>query len=402
MIPDVTDSTWAKIRFGPDGWQRVASVLGSITDEPALVVIHNAVRDAVRDAQLAPAEALDLLGTGLPPTRSEVIMTQLLSFAANQLAGPYSPVGERPARLARVHNLATVIMAGSKPASDQQLDAFRACVHTSVDDQLLRSWYDETHLPDGLNLDPELRWMRRTPDRAAHRRRCADRNGTRPGSERLGRNHAAQARASIPLPEAKEAAWQLLMQPSDLSAYELYATADGFFDPRQTDLTAAYVPRYFAEIGATADFRSGWVLGGVATKAFPSSAATPETVQLAEADLEPRSPGPGAPGPRRRHRPAAPRRRLAVPLQLIRVDRSDHRSTPDRGRGAGSARSRRTRPGRRSAAARPGRRRRRGRRRGSRGRPRTARRRRSRAGSARESAVVKVSLVALSLTSSMP
>ena len=92
-----------------------------------------------------------------------------------------------------------------------------------------------------------------------------------------GRIHAAQARASIPLPEAKEAAWQILMQPSEFSAYELYATADGFFDPRQTDLTAAYVTRYFAEIGATADFRSGWVLGGMATKTFPSNAATPET-----------------------------------------------------------------------------------------------------------------------------
>ena len=85
------------------------------------MVIHNAVRDAVRDAQLAPAEALDLLGASLPATRSEVIVTQLLDFAANQLAGPYSPVGERPARLARVHDLATVIMERSEPGSDRQL-----------------------------------------------------------------------------------------------------------------------------------------------------------------------------------------------------------------------------------------------------------------------------------------
>ena len=115
------------------------------------------------------------------------------------------------------------------------------------------------------------------------------------------------------------------MQPSELSAYELYATADGFFDPRQTDLTAAYVPRYFAEIGATADFRSGWVLGGVATKAFPSTAATPETVQLAEQTLGRDLAVPGAPGRRRRHGPTPPRSRLAVALQLIGVDRSDHR-----------------------------------------------------------------------------
>ena len=285
VIPDVTDSTWAKIRFGDDGWRRLAAVLGSITDESASVVIHNAVRDAVRDAQLAPAEALDLLCDSLPTRRSEVIVTQLLAFAASQLAGAYSPVAERPARLARVHDLATVIMESSEPGSDRQLAAFRACVRTSVDDQLLRGWHDETHLPPGLDLDPELLWgvVRQIVLLTGDDTLIDAALGRDPSAS--GRNHAAQARASIPSPEAKEAAWKLLMQPSELSAYELYATADGFFDPRQTTLTAPYVPRYFAEIGATADFRSGWVLGGVATKAFPSTAATPETVELAEQTL---------------------------------------------------------------------------------------------------------------------
>ena len=285
VIPDVTDSTWAKIRFGHEGWRRLAPVLGSITDEPASVVIHNAVRDAVRDAQLAPAEALDLLGASLPSTRSEVIVTQLLAFAADQLAGPYSPVGERPARLARVHDLATMIMDRSESASDRQLAAFRACVHTSVDDQLLRGWHDETHLPPGLDLDPELLWIvvRQIVLLTGDDTLIDAALGRDPSAS--GRHHAAQARASIPSPAAKEAAWRLLMQPSELSAYELYATAESFFDPRQTALTAAYVPRYFAEIGATADFRSGWALGGVATRAFPSTAATPETVRLAEQAL---------------------------------------------------------------------------------------------------------------------
>jgi aminopeptidase N len=285
VIPDVTDSTWAKIRFGDDGWSRLASVLESITDEPASVVIHNAVRDAVRDAQLGPVEALDLLCASLPSTRSEVILTQLLAFAANQLAGAYSPVAERPTRLARVHDLATAIMDRSEPGSDRQLAAFRACVRTSVDDQLLRGWHDETHLPPGLDLDPELLWgvVRRIVLLTGDETLIDAALGRDPSAS--GRNHAAQARASIPSADAKEAAWLLLMQPSELSAYELYATAEGFFDPRQTALTAGYVPRYFAEIGATAEFRSGWVLGGVATKAFPSTAATPETVQLAEQTL---------------------------------------------------------------------------------------------------------------------
>ena len=54
VVPDATDATWAKIRFGPDGWARVAPVLPSITDEPVLVVIYNAIRDAVRRRRPGP------------------------------------------------------------------------------------------------------------------------------------------------------------------------------------------------------------------------------------------------------------------------------------------------------------------------------------------------------------
>ena len=54
VVPDATDATWAKIRFGPGGWDRLAAVLPKIGDEPVLVVIYNAIRDAVRSADLAP------------------------------------------------------------------------------------------------------------------------------------------------------------------------------------------------------------------------------------------------------------------------------------------------------------------------------------------------------------
>ena len=77
----------------------------------------------------------------------------------------------------------------------------------------------------------------------------------------------------------------MVVEPSELSAYELYATARGIFQPHQSDLVAAYVPRYFAEIGATARFRSGWSLAEVATSAFPHYTATRATLELAEATL---------------------------------------------------------------------------------------------------------------------
>ena len=106
VVPDATDATWAKIRFGPDGWGRLAPVLPKIGDEPVLVVIYNAIRDAVRSADLDPAIALDLISSGIPAVRAELIVSSVLKFAADQLAGSYCPVPERPARLARVRDLA--------------------------------------------------------------------------------------------------------------------------------------------------------------------------------------------------------------------------------------------------------------------------------------------------------
>jgi aminopeptidase N len=100
-----------------------------------------------------------------------------------------------------------------------------------------------------------------------------------------GQVHAARARARRPDPAAKEAAWRLIVEPSSAGAYELYATGDGFWVAEQTELTAPYVARYFAEIGSTAAFREGWALGQVATQAFPRTAATPESLELAEAAL---------------------------------------------------------------------------------------------------------------------
>ena len=75
------------------------------------------------------------------------------------------------------------------------------------------------------------------------------------------------------------------MEPSSVSAYEAYATADGFFRPGQDELTQPYVARYFAEIAATARFRRGWALGRVAQEAFPRLAVDAETVRLAEQTL---------------------------------------------------------------------------------------------------------------------
>ena len=286
VVPDLRDDTWAKVRFGPDGWVQVAQVLPLLEDEPVLVVVYNAVRDAVREASLGSAEALDLVCASLGRQRSDALLSVVGRFAAESLAGPYSPVPERAARLGRVHVVAQEILVGSEPGSDRQLTGFRLAVATATDPDLLQGWYDSRQLPEGLELDLELTWSivarlvavggdPTVIDRTLQHDRSS-----------ASADHAARARASVPTAAAKEVAWRLLMSPSAATAYEVYATGEGFWVAGQEELTEPYVARYFAEIGGTTDFRSGWALGEVAENAFPALAATADAVRRAENLLE--------------------------------------------------------------------------------------------------------------------
>lgn len=284
VVPDVADAGWAKMRFGPDGWSRLATVLPQVRDEAVLVVAYNAIRDAVRDADLDPAVALDLIGDSLSGQQSEDLVGIVLGFAARSLAGPFASVPDRLGRLARVHATALEILTGSGAGSDRQLAGFRLAVGTSADADRLRDWAADRSLPDGVQLDAELTWSIVERLAVAGDTDLIDATlHTDPSS--AARVHAARARASLPSAAAKEAAWALLTRPSTTSAYEVYGAADGFFVVGQEELTDPYAARYFAEIGDTARFRNGWSLAQVARQAFPRLAVDEGSVAAAERAL---------------------------------------------------------------------------------------------------------------------
>jgi aminopeptidase N len=265
--------------------RRVLTALLGLTDDTAAVPVWNAVRDAVRDATLDPAEALGIVEAALPTAPADIVVFSVLGFALDQLAGAYAPVADRADRAGRVRRVAWAVVDAAGPGTDRQLVAFRQAVRSEPDVDRLRAWYAGRDLPEGVDMDAELVW-------SVVERWCALQTGTDLLDDALaadpsasGRVHAARARARRPDPAAKETAWRLLVEPSSAGAYELYATGEGFWDAGQTDLTAPYVARYFAEIGATARFREGWALGQVATQAFPRTAVSAEAVTLAEAAL---------------------------------------------------------------------------------------------------------------------
>jgi aminopeptidase N len=183
--------------------------------------------------------------------------------------------------MAQVHATARAVLLGAPAGSDRQLVAFRAAIASSEDAEELGVWLAGRSLPAGLSLDPELTWaiVERLSSLGADPELIDDVLAR--DHSAAAEVHAVRARASRPDPAAKQRAWELLTQPSELGAYEIYAAAEGFFLPWQYELTGAYVRRYFAEMPATAAFRTGWALGRAALLAFPIDAPA-DALPLAE------------------------------------------------------------------------------------------------------------------------
>ena len=278
VVADAADETWAKIRFDRP-WPQVLGVAPAVTDPATRVVLANALRDAVRDAELDPrlglAGTLDLVRTETSPA-ADVVIAALLQFATDSLVGAYLPPAERPAALRAIRATAGEVLTGADPGSDRQLTAYRAAVRSALDPAELRAWLAADELPPGLSLDPELAWS--IVIRLAVLTGDAEviEEQTRRDPSAAGRLHAAEARAALADPAAKQAAWDVVMQPGDLSAYELYATASGFFQPTQHDLCEPYAHRYFDDVVATGQFRTGWSLAQSALLAYPYPHTDPE------------------------------------------------------------------------------------------------------------------------------
>jgi aminopeptidase N len=280
IVPDAADDTWARIR--PDREVGEWPAISRLADPIVRVVLWNSLRDQVRSAELDPAVALDMVTGTVPEEPDDLITRAILDWSLGILAGPYTRTDQRTERVDRLTATAASILERAEPGSDRQLSAWRSLLGCTRDAGLLRAWLDGDRLPAGRELDPELRWRAVTRlatvtgdaeaiDRAYHLDRSA-----------FGRVHRARALASLPDPAAKAAAFTLLLQPSELSAYELYATAEGFFLPEQDALTAPYVARFFDGVNATASFRSGWSLGQLVLRAFPATATTRGTLDRAE------------------------------------------------------------------------------------------------------------------------
>jgi aminopeptidase N len=276
------DLAYAKIRFDDRSLAALPAMLCRLSPLNRAMV-WCALLLAVQDGAYPAGDYLDLV-TGMLAVETEPsIVAEVLEQARNDVADRFLDPALRPAALAGIACGIRDRLATVGPASEIWLCLCRGLIEFGADVAELRGWLDGTRAPAGLVVDRDLAWRIRyrlavlgglAEDEiaAAHR---AD-------PSTVGAQFAAKCRAARPDPVAKNTAWQAITGAADLSSYELWALAEGFWQPEQAALTEEYVSRFFDTMPAAAKLRGDLVLDVLIRFLYPRYAAAAATLRLGD------------------------------------------------------------------------------------------------------------------------
>jgi len=277
------DLTFAKIRLDDASMDRLAATLPTVRDSLTRALLWGAAWDATRDAELPASAFVDIAAAGLPTEDNVVIFATVVRYALFAI-DRFMPLGRRPAARVRIGEACRTALVGAEAGSGQQLVAARSLIYTtSLDDAAwLRSWLDDDDdaAPAGLQIDFDLRWVitQQLAVLGAVSRDDIDAEYARDRTA-MGAINAAKARASRPDPAAKQAAWTEIIEDDSLSNHLLFATAEGFWQPDQGDLTSPYVQRFVTDMPAMAARRVPQVAEFLVRAAYPAFSVDREALE---------------------------------------------------------------------------------------------------------------------------
>jgi aminopeptidase N len=274
------DLTYAKVRFDERSLAALPALLPTLSPLNRAMV-WCALLLAVQDGAYPAADHVDLVIRMLAVEPEASIVTEVLEQARNDVADRFLDPALRPAALAGVAAAIRRRLATTGPDDEVWLCLCRGLIDFSADPAELHGWLDGSRRPDGLALDTDLAWRLRY--RLAVLGALGEEEiAAAVAADPAGAQAATKCRAARPDLATKRAAWDAITGGADLSSYELWALAEGFWQPEQAALTAGYVPRFFAEMPAVAGRRGDLVLDVLVRFLYPRYAAVPETLRLGD------------------------------------------------------------------------------------------------------------------------
>ena len=289
MLVNDDDLTFAKVRVDDRSMAGLTAHLSALREPLPRALAWSAAWDMVRDAQLPASRFVDMVIAN-SGSESEVGVTQRLAMRALGAAERYAAPAHRDQLRQRLADHALAQVEAADPGSGHQLVWARQLASSAATPEHLarvRDLLSGAWQVDGLDVDTELRWHLVTM-LAREGVVGADRIEQELARDRtdMGERHALTARAAMPDPEQKSAAWTRLVQDTDLSHTLSRQIWRGFQQLTQPDLLEPYVEPYFDSLDTVwSDRGLQWAIE-FASEMFPHPCASPDLAQRVAKALE--------------------------------------------------------------------------------------------------------------------
>ena len=277
------DFAYAKVRLDARSLATATAHLGSFPADLPRTLVWAAAWDMTRDGEWAGRDFIDLvLGNLAAETHSSVVLVLL-----RQLSTTLDMYVAEELRTEASHRAADVLWKLTQEAaagSDIQLQLVKAfggrAVSASQLDLIAELLVGERAL-DGLTIDTDLRWELLVALVAGGRAGSAEIDATLAlDATASGEREAAGARAAIPTPEAKAAAWHAMVELDTLPNALLETSIGGFVDVHERDLLVPYVEKYFTAIEDVWATRGNDMRQDIAQSLYPAELAAHPGVDL--------------------------------------------------------------------------------------------------------------------------
>ncbi len=282
------DLAYAKIRLDPASLRTSIRHLRNFADSLARTLVWGSAWDAARDGETPARNYVELIMQNIGEESDSSVVLVLLRQLAATLTFYVNPE-DRQAMSDAVADSLLELSEAAGPGSDSQLQFIKAfATHARTDAQLdvVEAILTGTSVPEGLTVDPDLRWELLTSLVA----------GGRYGQEQIdaeleadstatGQLAAALARAAVPTAEAKADAWTAIVERSDLPNAAQRSAIQGFTRVHDTALLEPYAAKYFDSVREVWDSRTYEIAQQIVVGLYPSRLVSEGTLERTDAFL---------------------------------------------------------------------------------------------------------------------
>jgi len=277
------DLAYAKIRLDADSLATAVEHLHSFGDSLPRTLVWAAAWDMTRDAELPGRDFADLVLANIGHESDSSVVLVLLRQFTTTLELYVAPEHREEVEIAAAERLLELARSADA-GGDSQLQfvkAFAGRARTGTQLDAVGALLDGTEHLTGLVIDTDLHWELLSALVALGRvgeAEIAAQLEVDPTA--AGQRAAAAARASMPTPQAKAAAWSAVVESDELPNAVQTATIGGFARAADRSLLAPYVEPYFAALARIWTSRTSEMAQNLVVGLYPTMVLNEPGVDL--------------------------------------------------------------------------------------------------------------------------